>query len=59
MNSDTLKRIGEMFYTTKERGTGLGVALSMEIIKLHGGELVYNSILGKYTVVTITLPRGK
>ena len=56
MSEETLNKIGEAFYTTKERGTGLGVSLSKEIIKLHGGEMKYESSLGKGTKVFITLP---
>lgn len=56
MDSNTLKRVDEMFYTTKEKGTGLGVALSKEIVKKHGGSLKYSSIKNKYTITTITLP---
>ncbi|MBR4619224.1 MAG: HAMP domain-containing histidine kinase [Bacilli bacterium] len=56
MSSDVLNRIGDTFYTTKERGTGLGVSLSREIIKLHGGNMKYESTLGEGTSVYITLP---
>ena len=56
MDSKTIKRVSEMFYTTKEKGTGLGVALSKEIIKKHGGSLKYTSVKNKYTITTITLP---
>lgn len=53
---DILEKIKEPFFTTKIKGTGLGVALSDEIIKAHGGTLNYQSEEGKYTLVTITLP---
>lgn len=56
MSSKTLERISEMFYTTKEKGTGLGVALSKEIIKQHNGSINYTSVINKYTITTITLP---
>lgn len=56
MDKKTLEKVDEMFYTTKEKGTGLGVALSKEIINLHGGDLKYSSVKGKYTLVTIMLP---
>ena len=56
MSSEVLSKIGEAFYTTKERGTGLGVSLSKEIIKLHGGNMEYKSSLGEGTKVFITLP---
>lgn len=56
MDKKTLEKVDEMFYTTKEKGTGLGVALSKEIINLHGGDMKYSSVKGKYTMVTIKLP---
>ena len=52
----TLEKVDEMFYTTKEKGTGLGVALSKEIINQHGGTIKYQSVKNKYTLVTVTLP---
>ena len=56
MDEETLSNLTEMFYTTKKNGTGLGVALSNEIIKAHNGELIYTSELNKGTKVTIRLP---
>ncbi len=56
MSKDTLKHIGENFYTTKENGTGLGVSLSQEIINLHNGKMYYKSQLNKGTDVFIELP---
>ena len=56
MSKETLKRVDEMFYTTKDNGTGIGVALSKEIIERHNGKLLYNSILNKGTTATIILP---
>lgn len=57
--SDILDRIGETFFTTKERGTGLGVSLSMEIVQLHGGVMYYESEVGIGTTVFIKLPHIK
>ena len=56
MDEEILKNIKEMFYTTKQNGTGLGVALSNEIIKSHNGELLFTSEPNKGTKVTIRLP---
>lgn len=56
MDEETLNNIREMFYTTKQNGTGLGVALSNEIIKSHNGELLFTSEPNKGTKVTIRLP---
>ena len=56
MSKETLENILEPFYTTKEKGTGLGVSLSKEIIESHKGELSYSSVINKGTVCKITLP---
>ena len=56
MNKETLNKIGEPFYTTKQKGTGLGVKLSKEIIELHKGTIKYSSILNTGTIVKVTLP---
>ena len=45
-----------MFFTTKVKGSGLGVSLSNEIIKAHNGSLVYSSRVGKGTKVVVKLP---
>lgn len=41
MTLDEIKKLEEPFYTTKQKGTGLGVYLSKEIIKLHNGTINY------------------
>ena len=56
MDSETLSKIFVPFNTTKEKGTGLGVCLSKEIIEAHKGKITYNSILNKGTIVKIVLP---
>ena len=57
MDQETLSHISEMFFTTKKRGSGLGVGLSKEIIELHQGSLIYQSEKGKGTRVKLTLPK--
>ncbi len=56
MEEETLKHISEMFYTTKQKGSGLGVALSKEIVELHGGTLRYESTFGSGTKAILSLP---
>ncbi len=51
-----LDNVKEMFYTTKQNGTGLGVALSNEIIVSHNGKMIYESEKNKGTKCIITLP---
>ncbi|MEC2342848.1 MULTISPECIES: ATP-binding protein [Paenibacillus] len=53
---DRLQKLGEPFYTNKEKGTGLGLMISQRIIEGHRGTLKIESELGKGTAVTITLP---
>ena len=57
MDKDTLNSVSEMFFTTKKKGSGLGVSLSKEIIEQHGGNIVYNSVKGEGTRVIVTLPK--
>ena len=54
-----LKKMKEPFYTTKVRGTGLGVSLSDEIISAHKGTLNYSSKEGEKTKTLIQLPLYK
>lgn len=53
---ETLRRLGTPFFTTREEGTGLGVALARSAIALHGGSLTYESEPGKGTTVRARLP---
>ena len=53
---DALARIGEPFFTTKISGTGLGLTVSRQIVKLHAGSLEFRSEEGRGTAVTVTLP---
>ena len=55
ITEDELEKIKEPFYTTKKNGTGLGVSLSIEIIKAHNGNIEYIP-LKKGTKVIIELP---
>jgi two-component system NtrC family sensor kinase len=47
------------FFTTKPtgQGTGLGLSLSYDILKAHGGELKVESTEGEGSVFTITIPK--
>jgi len=53
---DELKRIFAHYYTTKEKGVGLGLAITQKIISAHGGTLGISSRPGQGTTVTIRLP---
>ncbi len=53
---DKLKHIFEPFYTTKKKGTGLGLYISYGIIKKLGGDVAIQSSEGKGTMFTIEIP---
>lgn len=53
---DRLEQLGEPFYSTKEKGTGLGLMVSYKIIESHGGYITFNSQLNVGTQVEIYLP---
>lgn len=56
ISQERLKRIGEPFYSTKEKGTGLGLMIIFNIIKEHQGKIQIKSELNKGTKVLICLP---
>jgi two-component system, sporulation sensor kinase E len=53
---ERIPRLGEPFYTTKEKGTGLGLMVSYKIIENHRGRMSIKSELGRGTTVDIYLP---
>ena len=57
MDEERLKRIGEPFFSVKEKGIGLGMTVSFKIIKDHGGRVDVKSQLGEGTVVDVILPK--
>lgn len=56
MDRQTLERAFEPLYTTRARGTGLGLANVRKIIKEHGGTVTIESTPGQGTKVIIILP---
>lgn len=53
---EQLAKIFEPFYTTKHRGTGLGMTICKRVIEQHGGAIQVRSEPGKGTTVSVTLP---
>ena len=58
MSEDVLRQALVPFYSTKTGGTGVGLALSNEIIEAHGGRMRLEARRGGGTVVTCWLPAG-
>lgn len=53
---ERIDTLGEPFYTTKEKGTGLGLMTCYKIIEGHKGKLLIESELHEGTTIEITLP---
>jgi signal transduction histidine kinase len=53
---DVLPRLFDPFFSTKEGGSGLGLALTQQIVKDHGGDLAVDSTVGKGTVFRVAVP---
>ncbi|WP_054028716.1 PAS domain-containing sensor histidine kinase [Bacillus sp. FJAT-28004] len=56
IHNEHIANLGKPFFTTKEKGTGLGLMVCFKIIEAHRGHLDIQSELGKGTTIKITLP---
>lgn len=56
MDEPTRERAFESFYTTKPRGSGLGLAFVRRVMEAHGGALTLTSRVGEGTVVAMKFP---
>ncbi|MGM0442061.1 MAG: sensor histidine kinase [Elusimicrobiota bacterium] len=56
MNKEVAEKITEPFFTTKAKGTGLGMSISKTLIKQHNGSLDINTEKGNGAQIIITLP---
>ncbi|MCX5907695.1 MAG: ATP-binding protein [Deltaproteobacteria bacterium] len=57
--AENLTKIFDYYFTTKERGTGLGLPLAHKIIEEHGGSIQVSSEEGKGTVFRVYLPLAR
>ena len=56
---ELLKRLGSPFYTTKAKGSGLGLFLTRRLVRSGGGDLEIRSDPGRGAVCTVRLPRRR
>ena len=60
--ADELDKVFEKFYRSadprvqEQTGTGLGLALSQEVVRLHGGRITVESEINKGSTFSMTLP---
>jgi len=53
---EQMEKVFNYYYTTKEKGVGLGLPIAHRIIEAHGGQLGIESQVGSGTKVTVILP---
>ena len=58
MSEETRARVFDFFFTTKDSGTGLGMAIARTVVEQHGGRMDIRSQLGRGTQVRVLLPLG-
>ncbi len=56
ISAERIKHIGEPYFSTKEKGTGLGLMISHKIVQEHGGTIHIESQVNKGTKVEVMLP---
>ncbi|HMF40883.1 MAG TPA: HAMP domain-containing sensor histidine kinase, partial [Polyangia bacterium] len=56
--ADLREKIFAPFFTTREKGTGLGLAFVREIVREHGGEVAVRDAPGGGSVFSFELPRA-
>jgi signal transduction histidine kinase len=57
MTPEQKKRVFDPFYTTKTKGTGLGMVIAKRIVEAHGGSIEIGSGVGPGAEIIVTLPR--
>jgi signal transduction histidine kinase len=53
---ELIPRIFELYFTTKPKGSGIGLAMTYRIVQMHGGSIEVQSEVGMATVFTMRLP---
>ena len=56
MSTEQIEKLGTPYYSTKDKGTGLGTMVAFSIIKAMQGEIEVESELGKGTSFSISIP---
>jgi signal transduction histidine kinase len=59
ISSEDLPRLFDLYFTTKSEGTGVGLAVSHQIVTGHGGTIEVDSRPGEGTRMTVRIPAGR
>ena len=59
ISHENMPHVGQPFFTTKLKGTGLGIAIAQRIVERHGGALSFECPRGRGTIARVTLPRAE
>ena len=55
---ENLEKIFDLYFSTKPKGSGIGLSMVYRTIQMHDGEIEVQSILGKGTTFRILLPQA-
>jgi len=55
---ENLKKIFDLYYTTKEKGTGIGLSMVYRIVQLHDGDVEVQSTPGRGTRFRLVFPQA-
>jgi signal transduction histidine kinase len=56
MPQEVKEKVFEPFFTTRSRGTGLGLPIARRVVEAHGGRIGIDTPAGGGTVVSLSLP---
>ena len=56
---ENLARIFNPYFTTKKRGSGIGLSLFFRTVQLHNGDIDVESTVGTGTTFVVRLPRAR
>ena len=56
MPDDVKEKVFEPFFTTRSRGTGLGLPIAKRVVEAHGGRIAIDTPPSGGTVVSMSLP---
>lgn len=57
MDADTRDKVLRPFFTTRGKGSGLGLPVTKQLVETNGGEMSIESEVGHGTTVTLVFPR--